>query len=246
MKSILIADSRTELLETLEPILKHWGYRVLSTDKARQVTTFLDESEPCMLAIGEGFLCDEKLGISARALKKIERGELAVVSMKDDCSGRLSLEPHASLDVPLELFELFSFIQEQVEQHPRRNLRLKLRLPGMYSQAEDADYILAEVLSLSIQGLFFRASSRIGRGDSVNVVFPLFGRCKEVEVSGTVLYTIQPDANNNFFQGFGICFDDLSAEQREHLHDFIREHFLREVAASNDGVGSFDGAQLRA
>ncbi len=41
MKSILVADNRSDLLATLEPILKHWGYRVLSTSKAEQVMTFL-------------------------------------------------------------------------------------------------------------------------------------------------------------------------------------------------------------
>ncbi len=55
MKSILIADNRADLLATLEPILKHWGYRVLSTQAVAQVTTFLKESDLSLLIISEGF-----------------------------------------------------------------------------------------------------------------------------------------------------------------------------------------------
>ena len=244
MKSILVADNRSDLLATLEPILKHWGYRVLSTSKAAQVKTFLLESTPCLLIIGEDLLADPALTLDQESEKKIESGALPVVALKQNGIGNAAVTPGETLDVPFELFELFTFIQKKVENHPRHNLRLRLRLPGMYSIDDDA-FILAEVLNLSMCGLFFKSAARVKKGDRVTVVFPLLGHCKEIEIKSTVLYVIAPDTSNNFFQGFGVGFDDVPEDHKQQLQHYIREHFLKEVSASNDGVGNFAAEQLR-
>ena len=244
MKNILIADNRADLLATLEPILKHWGYRVLSTYKADQVMAFLKESTPCLLIIGEELFADPNLVLDPEVTRRIKSKDLPVIALKQDGAGVAKLSPSETLEVPVELFELFSFIQRQVEKHPRQNLRLRLKLPGMYS-VEDEEFILAEVLSLSMHGLLFKAPTRAKKGDRISVVFPLLGQCKEIEVDSTVLYTIQPDADNNFFQGFGVGFDDIPEEHREYLQQFIREHLLNEVSANSDGVGNFAEEQLK-
>jgi len=245
MKSILVADNRADLLATLEPILKHWGYRVLSARKTDQVTPFLQESAPSLLIIGEGLLSDPDLTLDPDTTKRIKSGDLPVIALRQDAPGTPKLTPSETLEVPVGLFELFSFIQCHVEKHPRQNLRLRLKLPGMYS-VENNEFALADVLSLSMLGLFFKAPTRVKKGDRVTVVFPLFGHCKEIEVKATVLYTIQPDIGNNFFQGFGVGFDALDDDYRGHLQKFIREHFLKEVSSSHNGVGDFAEAQLKA
>lgn len=244
MKSILVAETRSELLATLEPILKHWGYRVLSTRKAEQVMTFLQESQPCLLIIGEQLYADPSLGLSADTIKKIKNAELPVIVLRQDGAGTIELSPSETLDVPVDLFELFAFIQRHVEKHPRQNLRLRLKLPGMYSTREH-EFILAEVLSLSTQGLFFKAPTKIKPGDQITVVFPLFGHCKEIEVKSIVLYTVQPESDNNFFQGFGVIFEDIRDDHKEELRKFIKEHFLKEISASQNGVGEFVADQLK-
>ncbi|MGK2907857.1 MAG: PilZ domain-containing protein [Desulfuromonadales bacterium] len=244
MKSILVADNRPDLLATLEPILKHWGYRVLSARKIEQVMAFLQESSPCLLIIGEALFADRGLVLAPGAKQRIDTGELPVIALKQDGEEITERTPSETLEVPVELFELYSFIQCHVERHPRQNLRLRLRLPGMY-RIGDNKFILADVLNLSMHGLFFKATTRVKKGDRVTVIFPLFGHCKEIEVKATVLYTIQPEVVNNFFQGFGVGFDCLPDDQKGHLHTFIREHFLREVSSSRNGVGDFAETQLK-
>ena len=81
MKSILVADNRSDLLATLEPILKHWGYRVLSTSKADQVMPFLQESIPSLLIVGEGLLSDPGLVLDPGMTKIIKSGDLPVVPL---------------------------------------------------------------------------------------------------------------------------------------------------------------------
>jgi hypothetical protein len=244
MKSILVADSRSDLLATLEPILKHWGYRVLSTQKSDQVMPFLKESKPSLLIIGEGLFAEPGLSLDAETIERIKSEELPVITLKQEGEKGVGLAPSSAINVPVELFELFAFIQRQVENHPRQNLRLRLKLPGMYSIEED-EFILADVLNLSMCGLFFKAPTRVKKGDRVTVIFPLFGHGKEIEITSTVLYTIQPETENNFFQGFGVGFDDLPDDPKLQLQQFIREHFLKEVSASNDGVGNFTAGQLQ-
>jgi len=240
MKSILVADNRADLLATLEPILKHWGYRVLSTRRADQVVTFLKTSAPCLLIIGEEMLADPRLDIGSM----IQAGELPVIALRQKSAKPVDFVADETLDVPVELFGLFSFIQRKVENHPRQNLRLRVQLPGMYS-IDDKAFILAELLSLSTQGLFFKAATRVNRGDCITVVFPLFGHCKEIEVKAKVLYAIQPEAANNFFQGFGVAFDDVPDDHKGLLRHFIREHFLKEVSSRRDGVGGFAAEQIK-
>lgn len=245
MKNILIADNRPGILATLEPILKHWGYRVLSVSKADQAISFIQESSPSLLIVGAGLLNDPGLVLSTETKQRIASRDLPLIVLKQEDEKISGLTPSATLEIPVGLFELFSFIQQQVEKHPRHNLRLKLKLPGMYCLA-DNEFILADVLSLSMLGLFFKAPSKVKKGDRITVVFPLLGHCKEIEVKSTVLYTVQPEAENNFFQGFGVGFDDLPDDHKLHLQKFIREHFLREVSSSHDGVSDFTEDQLRA
>jgi Tfp pilus assembly protein PilZ len=244
MKSILLVDKRSDLLATLEPILKHWGYRVLSTREVDQVATFLQESAPCLLIISEALFSDPDLTLTPDTEQRIKSGDLPVIALKQDGAGTPPLTPSETLEVPVELFALFSFIQGRVEKHPRQNLRLRLKLPGMYC-LKDGSFMLAEVLSLSVNGLFFKTSTSIKKGDRVTVVFPLLGLCKEIEIQATVLYTVLPETENKFSQGFGAIFDDLSEEHEVQLQQFIRQHFLNEVSASQDGVGSFVESQLK-
>lgn len=244
MKNILIADNRADLLATLEPILKHWGYRVLSTQTIDQVKTFLHESELSLLILAESFLEPLEELLDKEDRTKLGSEKLPLIALRDSESKTSKFPQDETLDVPVELFELFSFIQRQVEKHPRQNLRLRLRLPGMYS-IEDDEFILADVLNLSMRGLFFKASAKVNKGDRINVVFPLFGQGKEIEVKSTVLYCIQPEAQNNYFQGFGVGFDKLTEEEEKQLHIYIKEHFLKEVSSSCNGVTDFEKAQFQ-
>jgi len=236
MKSLLLADDRLDLLATLEPILKHWGYRVLTATNVTQVTAFLAASNPVLLLIGSNLLNAPELHLPHPPLPL-----LALAHAEAPPPHR---QPDMTLEVPIDIFALFSFIQSRVEHHPRQNLRLPVRLPGMY-RLEGKEFVMADVLSLSMHGLFCRSPLRLAAGDQVSAVFPLLGCGREIEVEGTVLYTIEPAVENNYLQGFAMGFDPLNAEQTSLLGRFIEERLLAEVSACQTGVGSFSAARLR-
>ncbi|PLX72643.1 MAG: hypothetical protein C0614_13650 [Desulfuromonas sp.] len=233
MKCLLLADNRPQLTATLEPILKHWGYRVITASDVERLKAFLNESNLSLLIIGEEFLNNPQL---SPLLKQVaQEKELPIMALQQEhCSSKTDL-PCETLEVPVDVFALFSFIQRHVEKHPRQNLRLRLQLPGMYRTKDDG-YILADVLSLSTQGLFFKTSHRLKQGDRLNVVIPLLGHCQELEIDATVLYVIEPLATNNYMQGLGVGFEDMTAEQKDHLQKYIEHHFLNQIAAHQDGT----------
>jgi hypothetical protein len=236
MKCLLLADDRLDLLATLEPVLKHWGYRVLTATGSAQANAFLAESAPDLLIIGSHLLAGPELQMPCPALP--------VLALEHPQPGQPVARPDTTLSVPVDIFALFSFIQEQVEKHPRRNLRLRLYLPGMYC-TKGEDFVLADVLSLSMSGLFFRSPLKLARGTRLSAVFPLLGHGKELEVEGTVLYVIEPSPRNNYIQGFGLGFASLAPDQALLLGRFIAESFLSEVTACQPGVGEFSPSQLR-
>jgi hypothetical protein len=235
MKCLMLADDRLDLLATLEPILKHWAYPVLAATSLTQANAFLAESAPVLLIIGSHLLAGPELPISHPALP--------VLALEHPHSGQPVVRPDTTLSVPVDIFALFGFIQDRVEKHPRHNLRLRLHLPGMYRKG--ADFVLADVLSLSTNGLFFRSPLKHDSGTRLVAVFPLFGHGKELEVEGTVLYAIEPSLRNNFIQGFGLGFASLLQEQSALLERFITEWFIKEVAACQPGVGDFSPGQLK-
>lgn len=228
MKCLLLADNRPKLTATLEPILKHWGYRVVSASKATEIVTFLKESAPCVLIIGEQLLAEQSLTRATSA-------QLPIIALQQDTDQPAAIPATETLAVPVDIFALFSFIQRKVEHHPRQNLRLRVQLPGMYRTRND-DYILADVLSLSTQGLFFKSSKRLQQGDDVSVVIPLLGRCRELEIESKVLYVIEPQADNNYMQGFGVGFGTIGDEDQASLENYIEDHLLSQISVHQNGV----------
>lgn len=236
MKCLLLADDRLDLLATLEPILKHWGYRVLTATNVAQANAFLAGSAPAMMIVGSNLLNRPEL--------QRPRPSLPLLAIKHPEVETLAVEAETTLGVPVDIFALFAFIQSRVEKHPRHNLRLRLHLPGMYRTNGD-DFVLADVFSLSMNGLFFRSPLRLPIGAKVSAVFPLLGHGKELEVEGTVLYVVEPTPQNNYVQGFGLGFSSLSPEHAALLERYIADSFLNEVAACQPGVGTFSATQLK-
>lgn len=244
MKCFLLADNRPELLATLEPILKHWGYRVLAATNASQANDFFHQSHPCLLIIGEDVLGSGQLRPPPEMVARLKSQELPLLALAQEGAPPPAFPPVETLSVPVDILSLFAFIQHYVEKHPRQNLRLRVRIPGMYKTGE-TDYILADVYSLSMRGLFFKAAAKLEKGDSLSVVFPLLGHCKELEVHATVLYTVQPGNSNNYLQGFGVVFEPLSEQEKASLKSFIEDRFLNEVSTCQAGVGDFCARQLK-
>ena len=154
MKRLLIGDSRDELLSTLEVILRHWGYRVLVSARPAPIVELLRETSPDLLVMGARLLMQQDTPLVQAVTQHVVERKCPLIVLQEDPAITSIKVPHETLGVPLDLFSLFSLIQKHLEKHPRRNLRLDIRLPGMICTGEICH--LAEVLSLSTNGLFVK------------------------------------------------------------------------------------------
>lgn len=235
MKRLLVGDMREELLSTLEVILKHWGYRVVLSSRPDQLTEFLTETSPDLIVMGSRLLADENSPLfQAVSSKMTQEGRPLIVLQNTAVKDKLTA-PHDILEVPVDIFALFALIQKYIEQHPRKNLRLTVKLPGMFCAGDRCQF--AEVLSLSTHGLFIKTGVRLDLGAQLKVTIPLMGMKQELDLETRVLYRVDPGPENNYLQGAGIEFMPTNAEAKAALKRFIEYCFLGELSASQRAEG---------
>ncbi len=242
MKRIFLGDLRVKLLSTAELILKHWGYRVLASPSAAQLGRFLADVPPDLMILGQGLLAGADPELRERLKKMVAKGAPPLVVLEDPEAPAVPDFPQESLPVPLDIFSLFELTQRHLESTPRRNLRLRVQLPGMFYTGPNPS--LAEVLSLSVHGLFIKTGHRIHDLNRFKVIIPLLGMKTEVEIEGEVIYRVHPGPDNNYMQGVGIEFVDLEHETLLVIKDFIENRVLGEMADSRNGSRDLDLSQL--
>ena len=242
MKHILIGDGHEGLLSTLEVILKHWGYRVFATQRVSQMQAFLAETAPSIVIVGSQILADSSNELQDALKAWCDNGAQPILVLAEGTPPELPGLPYETLTVPIDIFALFTLIQRHVEKIPRKNLRLAINLPGVVHRGERSD--LAEVLSLSLEGLFIKTSFRLQAGERLRVVIPLFGMKKELEIDSQVLYFIHPGPENNYLQGVGIAFTDLGDENLQALQTFIEGRFFGELSGTKRGPAELAPDQL--
>lgn len=233
MKRLLIGDSHDELLSTLEVILRHWGYRVLVSTRPAQLEELLRETSPDLLVMGARLLMHQNSALAQSVNRYVVERKCPLIVLQEEPLIAITTAPHETLGVPLDLFNLFSLIQKHLEKHPRRNLRLAIRLPGMI--CTDKACHLAEVLSLSSNGLFVKTGFRPADDAELNIIIPLMGMKKELELQGRVLYRVDPGPDNNYFQGLGIEFATLGEDARKSLKAFLAHRFIGDLASRPGG-----------
>jgi len=243
MKKLIIGDHNERLIATLEIILKHWGYRVLATSSPSKLQAFLEQIDPNLIIVGGSLLDDspEELSSALNSSYSKNHCPIIVLGSASRCQAKLPM-PHETLEVPVDIFALFGLIQQHLEDIPRQHLRLPVKLPSILYRAEASH--LAEVLSLSSQGMFIKTSFRMQPGDSLRVIIPLIGLKQELELEGRVLYNVLPDVDNHYIQGVGVEFTALTQETRENLQAFIEKLFLGEIRSNVAGLDDLDPAQL--
>lgn len=242
MKRLLVAETRYELLSTLEVILKHWGYRVLALTRPDDILQSLATYPPDLLIVGADLLQSpsEPLNRALRHLLQDPTSPTLVLKNQADIALRHS--GGVNLDVPIDLFVLFESVQTYLEKHPRRNLRMAVALPGMVCQKERSN--LAEVISVSKQGLFIKTNFQLGDDETLRVILPLLGMNKELDLRSRVIYRMEPSLLNNYQQGVGIEFTELSENESRDLEDYLEKQFLEELADSQRGP-DLDPSQIR-
>lgn len=237
MKRILIGDCREELLSTLEVVLKNWGYRTLVTSDASEFVSLIDELGPDMILAGPTLLTQKSIA------KKIENLKTPFLFIDDPAVKPGKKLKSDILAYPINVFQLFELSQKILEKIPRRNIRLKVQLPSMYYHGESP--CIAEVVSLSSEGLFIKTGSRIEGLSDVKIVLPLIGLQTEIEVLGRIVYRVEPHPDNNYLQGMGIEFRDIDPDTNQLLQKFVENLLVAELTEKSFTQSSLNLEQLQ-
>jgi len=226
MKRVLIGDHREDLASTFEAIIKNWGYRVLVAETPDSYRELLEKLSPHLQIAGPSFLSDKKL------CRQVVEHPTPLIFI-DDPSFSLKAPKGKALTYPVDIFQLFYLVQEKLEDIPRRNIRLRVHLPGLYFSGEKTS--IAEVLSLSTNGLFLKTGIKFDAIDAVSLILPLIGMQKELEVTGRIVYRVEPGPENNYLQGIGVEFTDLEPKKQSTLERYV-EGLLYNELRENDAV----------
>ena len=236
MKRILIGDQREELMSTLEVILKNWGYRALATSDGDEFKSLLGELTPDLILSSPSFLARHSLQ------KPIEQMKTPLLLIRDTDDQAEVKSGGCTLAYPVDVFKLFELIQKNMEKVPRRNIRLKVQLPSMYYHGESP--CIAEVVSLSAEGLFLKTGARFEGLTDVRIVLPLIGMQTEIEVSGRIVYRVDPHPDNNYRQGMGIEFHSTTEETNLLLQRFVENLLMNELTEKSYTQDALDLDQL--
>lgn len=220
MKRILLCDRRPVLLETIEVLLRHWGYRVLVVNRPEQITELVSELVFDLVLISVDFLKNFE---EVDSLLKSKGVPVITMGATDE---RLTSNRH--LTIPLDVFSLFSLTQQHLEKIPRRHLRLPVKVPALLER--DGKEQLCEIVSLSRHGLFVKSSLLMNKGEFLCMILPLIGLKRELDLKGRVLYVIRPAMENNYLNGFGVEFVEPTTESLLSLERFIEQRLMADLA----------------
>lgn len=236
MKRVLIGDNREELVTTLESLLKNWGYRAIATAEPETLLEMLKELKPDMLILGPDLLNDKNV---AGQVKNITTPCVYIQNPETTTEW----QPDGDvLPYPVDVFKLFMLVQGYLEKIPRRNIRLNVRMPGLYYKGNET--CIAEVLSLSPEGLFLKIGSKIDGIDNIRLVLPLIGMQTELEVLGRIVYRVEPTPENNYMQGMGIEFTDMNEEMMRTLDKYIEGLLFNELNARQSSRNALNTEHL--
>ncbi|WP_305041707.1 PilZ domain-containing protein [Geoalkalibacter sp.] len=228
MKRVLIASCQNNLMSNLDIILKHWGYRPLSSPHRDDICGLLEATEPQLVIFDAPWLREHAADLE-HLVPQMER-RATRLAVLDDCREPLPvLSPELPYrKIPSDIFSLYGLTQAVLQNHPRRRLRTGVHLPGMFRR-DGRQWDLTQILTLGTGGMFIRSGYRLNRSETVRLCVPLLGMKEELEALGRVVYEVQPTPENNYMQGYGIEFTSLAPESQQALSRFVAGCFVREL-----------------
>ncbi|MDO3376709.1 PilZ domain-containing protein [Geoalkalibacter halelectricus] len=228
MKRVLIASGQQSLMSNLDLVLKHWGYRPLSSSHRDDICGLLHASEPELVIFDAPWLRQHAADLLP-LVPQMERLNMRLAVL-DDCREKVPLLSNGLpyKKIPSDIFSLYGLTQAVLQHHPRRRLRTGVHLPGMLRR-NGRPWDMTQILTLGTGGMFIRSGFRLQRSETLQMCVPLFGLKEELEAVGRVVYEIHPTLENNYIQGYGIEFTSLSPQSQKSLSRFVAGCFLRDL-----------------
>jgi len=228
MKQILAVHQQQPILNSLQMVLNNWGYQIETAKSPQEMNARLKKHNPDFLIIENGLLSKNQLENLPFVSRQMKAKNVAVALLGEAVDSE-PLETTYVLPMPLNIFALYEALQKSLEPVPRQDVRVKVRIPGMVRPG-DKHFNLGEVLCLSTGGMFIRCGIPLPTGTEAEIILPLIGMKHELEIKGEVIYQVTPTAENNYNQGVGIRFSDLSMNEKQLLEDYLEKRLEEDLS----------------
>jgi len=228
-KQILALHSQKQFLDSLEMVMGNWGYPIETASSPQELNNRLRKIKPKLLLLEGGLLSDEQLGSLPLLSRQAKSKETVIALLGPSPKEKGLTAAHYQLELPLNIFTLYEMVQKCFEAVPRQDVRIKLRLPGMVRPG-DRHFNLGEVLCLSAGGMFIRSGTPIATGTQLEIILPLLGMKRELEITGEVIYQVVPTVENNYSQGIGIRFENVTDDARTLLEQYLEMRLVDDLS----------------
>ncbi len=229
MKRVLVASKHQHLLSNLDMVLKHWGYRSLTSHHHDDILEQLETTEPDLVIFDAPWLRENQSHLTPLLPLLEHRNKTHYAIMEDEegtAPGLSSRLPQKR--VAADIFSIYSLTQSLLQNHPRKRLRTGVHLPGMF-QRQGRCWNMGQIMTLGTGGMFIQSGFHLQRDEALHLCIPLLGMKQEIEISGRVLYAVEPCQENNYRQGYGIEFEGLVGETAHALRRFVAGCFLHGI-----------------
>jgi Tfp pilus assembly protein PilZ len=212
MKKPLIIALQQDKASRLGHFLRASGYIAQVFTEREEFQTALMENRPDLILVD-----------SAAGMAELQKNASPVLELQQQGE-------HLCRDFIL----LYEQLQSLLPDSPRKHLRVEIELPSLFFKKKEC--LIGRILSLGTGGVFISSAClTIQSGDRVQVVLPLWGIQKELEILGQVAYRSIPSRENNYRQGIGICFSPAESKAPALIRDYLRDYFIGNVAVSSSG-----------
>jgi len=227
-KPVIFTSWQDPGLTQLEAVLQRWFFDVRHFARPEQIPAAL-RKEGADLLIVDGRMAERlAAALPGKGGAGSVPGDCPVLLLKDERARAPLSFPHHTLALPLELASLHEQLQGILKRCPRRHLRMQVHLPGVLFRRQGCSF--GDILSLGTGGAFIKTGGKDFRqGESLEVVIPLMGMKKELELPSEVVYQVSPTPENNYQQGVGIRFTAPVPEDVQTLRQYITRSLLEEV-----------------
>lgn len=210
-------DSRMEL------ILRRLGYQVFSYTRCHLMLSALNGHGAGMALVNRALTKKEAQLIKTYRQKKTA-DPAAVVLCQPEGMAQLEADCEFLAD-PFNIPTLHQALQRHLTQYDRKKLRASIRLPALV--CDRSENLIGEVNVLGTGGAQLLSATRpLHKGQNFDVVIPLLGQKKELEIPCQVVYAQDPGSENNFQFLAGVEFlnpgDDITGE----LESYLSNHLL--------------------
>jgi len=227
-KPVILTSWQDPGLAQLEAVLQRWFFDVRQFSRPEQLLAALSKGGGDLLIL-DGRMAERlsaALGGSESADSPL--ADCPVLLLRDDRPHAPLAFAHQTLPLPLDLTQLHEQMQKILQSCPRRHLRMQVQLPGVIFRRQGCSF--GDILSLGTGGAFIKTGCKdIRKGEPIEVVVPLMGMKKELELSSEVVYQVSPTPENNYQQGVGVRFTAPVPEDIQTLRDYITRSLLEEI-----------------